>query len=57
MDTFLSLLGFLALGLSPSFVDWEQEEDTGRRWQIVVYYAVALFLIYIGLIVPRKKSL
>jgi len=40
-------LGFLALGLSPSFIDWEQSPEL--RPQFVAYYAIALLLIYDGL--------
>lgn len=43
----LALLGFLALGLSPSFVDWEQSPE--YHWQFVAYYGVALGLIAAGL--------
>jgi hypothetical protein len=45
----LALAGFLALALSPSFIDWQQEQNNGRRGQIVIYYVVALALIYAGL--------
>lgn len=45
----LALAGFLALGLSPSFVDWQQSNGRERE-KIVAYYAVALALIYFGLL-------
>lgn len=45
----LALAGFLALGLSPSFVDWQQS-DGRERSRIVAYYVVALALIYVGVI-------
>ena len=40
------LTGFVVLGLSPSFIDWTQEPE--KRWQIVLFYGVALALIYYG---------
>lgn len=43
-----ALLGFVTLGLSPSFVDWQQSPD--KRKQIVLFYAVGLALIYVGLL-------
>lgn len=43
-----ALSGFLLLGLSPSFVDWQQSPD--KRSQIIVYYAAALLLIYWGML-------
>jgi len=41
------MLGLLILGLSPSFVDFEQSPDL--RWQMFAYYGVALTLIAFGL--------
>ena len=43
----VAILGFLALGLSPSYIDWQQSPD--KRYQMVAYYAVALALIWLGL--------
>ncbi len=43
-----ALAGFIALGLSPSFVDWQQSPE--KRSQIVLFYAVGLGLIYLGLL-------
>lgn len=43
-----ALAGFVVLGLSPSFVDWQQSPD--RRKEIVFFYAVGLSLIYFGLL-------
>lgn len=43
-----ALVGFLILGLSPSFVDWQQSPD--KRGQMIVFYAVGLALIYLGLL-------
>ena len=43
-----ALAGFIVLGLSPSFVDWQQSPD--RRKEIVLFYTVGLALIYVGLL-------
>lgn len=43
-----ALLGFITLGLSPSFVDWQQSPE--KRKQIVMFYAAGLTLIYLGLL-------
>ncbi len=43
-----ALAGFVVLGLSPSFVDWQESPD--KRRQIVIFYAVGLALIYFGLL-------
>lgn len=45
----LALAGFLMLGLSPSFVDWQQSNSRERE-KIVGYYAVALILVYVGVL-------
>lgn len=45
--TLAGLAGFVALGLSPSFVDWQTEPQ--RRGAIVLFYAVAVALLYLGL--------
>ena len=45
----MALAGFLALALSPSFIDWQQEASNGRRGEIIIYYVVALALVYGGL--------
>jgi hypothetical protein len=37
----------LAVGLSPSFIDWQ--ENPQKRWQIASYYLVAATLIAAGL--------
>jgi hypothetical protein len=42
-----AMLGFLVLGLSPSFVDWKQSPEL--RNQMVWYYAVAMILIFLGI--------
>jgi len=42
-----AMSGFIALGLSPSFVDWEQSPE--KRKQIVIFYGVGLALIYFGI--------
>lgn len=43
-----ALGGFIVLGLSPSFVDWEQSPE--KRWQILAFYTVGLGLIWWGLL-------
>lgn len=45
-----ALLGFVVLGLSPSYVDWEQSPE--KRKQMVLFYAVAVGLIYYGVFSP-----
>lgn len=44
----LALSGFVILGLSPSFVDWQQSPE--KRKQMVGFYLVALVLIYYGIV-------
>ena len=39
-------LGFIVLGLSPSFEDWKQSPQD--RKQMVAFYIVAIGLIYYG---------
>jgi hypothetical protein len=43
-----ALAGFIVLGLSPSFLDWQQSPE--ERLKIVGFYAVGLILIYLGLL-------
>jgi len=43
-----ALAGFIMLGASPSFIDWEQSPD--KRKQIIVFYAGAIALFYWGLL-------
>lgn len=43
-----ALIGFVVLGLSPSFVDWQ--ESPAKRRSMVAFYAVGLALIYYGLL-------
>lgn len=43
-----ALVGFVVLGLTPSFVDWQQSPE--KRGQMVLFYAVGLALIYYGLL-------
>ena len=43
-----ALVGVVVLGLSPSYVDWQ--EEPGKRMKMVLFYAVALTLIYYGLL-------
>jgi hypothetical protein len=41
------MAGLIVLGLSPSFIDWQQSPD--KRHQILGYYGVAIALIALGL--------
>lgn len=41
-----ALAGFVVLGLSPSFVDWQESPE--KRRQMILFYAVAVTLIYVG---------
>jgi hypothetical protein len=43
-----ALTGFIVLGLSPSFVDWQQSPE--KRKQILFFYGVGLALVYYGLL-------
>lgn len=43
-----ALVGFLVLGLSPSFIDWEQSPE--KRKQVIFYYGAALGLLYYGVL-------
>lgn len=45
--TVSALAGFLVLGLSPSFIDWQQSPE--KRKQFYLYYGVALALIWYGI--------
>jgi hypothetical protein len=42
----LALAGFVVLGLSPSFVDWQEAPE--QRGRMVAFYAVGLLLVYVG---------
>jgi hypothetical protein len=44
----MALAGFMVLGLSPSFVDWEQSPE--KRKQIVIFYGAGMTLFYYGLL-------
>lgn len=44
---FSLLLGIIVCGLSPSFVDWQQSPE--YRWEIIIWYGVAILLIVFGL--------
>lgn len=52
MKTVAALAGFVVLGLSPSFVDWQQSNGRERE-KIVGYYLVAAVLIYVGVLRGR----
>ena len=41
-----ALVGFVIMGLSPSFVDWQQSPD--KRGRMLLFYAVGLSLVYYG---------
>ncbi len=45
-----ALAGFVVLGLSPSFVDWQQSPE--KRTTMIVFYLVAVGLIYYGILRP-----
>jgi hypothetical protein len=45
--TVSAIAGFVALGLSPSFVDWQQSPD--KRGDMVLFYAIGIGLIFYGL--------
>ena len=44
----LAIIGFVILGLSPSFVDWQQSPK--ERPKMIAFYAVGIGLIYVGLL-------
>ena len=44
--TAIGMAGFVVLGLSPSFVDWQQSPE--KRRAMIAFYVVALALIYLG---------
>lgn len=44
----MALAGFIVLGLSPSFVDWEQSPE--KRGQIIGFYGAGLTLVYFGIL-------
>lgn len=46
-----ALVGFVVLGLSPSFIDWQQAPE--KRKQIVGFYAVGLALVWYGALSGR----
>lgn len=43
----LAIAGFVLLGLSPSFVDWQEAPE--RRGQMVLFYGLGAMLIAFGL--------
>lgn len=46
-----ALAGFIVLGLSPSFVDWQQSDgNRKRKTEILAFYAVGLALVYYGIL-------
>lgn len=46
MRELAALAGFIVLGLSPSFVDWQEAPE--KRRQMVGFYLVAVLLIWAG---------
>jgi hypothetical protein len=44
----MAIGGFILMGATPSFIDWEQEPE--KHVQIVVFYGVAISLFYFGLL-------
>lgn len=44
----VALTGFVILGLSPSFIDWQQSPD--KRKEMVMFYVAAILLIGIGIL-------
>lgn len=46
MRDLVGLAGFVVLGLSPSFVDWQQSPE--ERPKMVGFYVVAILLIWLG---------
>jgi hypothetical protein len=50
VKTSAALAGFVILGLSPSFVDWQQSPE--KRRQMVAFYVVAIALIWYGVLKP-----
>lgn len=48
MKTASALAGFIILGLTPSFIDFQQSPE--KRTQMVLFYALALGLLYYGVI-------
>lgn len=44
--TAASIAGFVILGLSPSFIDWQQSPE--RRREFLIYYGIAIGLLLYG---------
>jgi hypothetical protein len=42
-----AMAGFVIMGLSPSFVDWQQAPE--KRKEMLLFYGIGLTLIYLGL--------
>lgn len=42
-----AISGFVILGLSPSYVDWQQSPD--KRKSMIMFYSIGVLLIYFGL--------
>jgi hypothetical protein len=44
----MALAGFVVMGLSPSFVDWNQSPE--KRPQMIGFYGAGLGLVWFGLL-------
>ncbi len=44
----LAIFGFVILGLSPSFVDWQQTPE--KRKQMILFYGVGITMIWYGIL-------
>jgi len=47
MGQLATIAGFVILGLSPSFIDWQQSPE--HRSQFTIYYLVGILLIWFGI--------
>jgi len=47
MSKLVAIIGFIILGLSPSFVDFEQSPNLRR--QMIAFYVVGITFIFFGL--------
>lgn len=43
-----AIAGFVILGLSPSYVDWQQSPE--KRKSMILFYGVGILLIYYGIL-------
>jgi uncharacterized membrane protein YccC len=47
LNKLAAVAGFVVLGLSPSFLDWQESPE--KRPQMIAYYGIAIVLIWVGL--------